>query len=129
MAQKPYMVDLQQREQRQRSYLAAPVLAAKYQKVKEVIVEVRFVDPDGKSHPSSYKRKFTAEMQAYFDFPCPMKDCMGGGFDLGTAIPKTLGNRRVDHTGKVRCEGKRPRESAPDHRCNLELQYAVTVVR
>ena len=54
MAQKPYIIDHQQRELRQRSYLAAPVLGKKYPGVKEVIVELRFTDPDNKLHPSPH---------------------------------------------------------------------------
>lgn len=128
MAQKPYMIDLQQREARQQSYLAAPAVSKKFPGVKELVVELRFADPEGKVHPSPHKRKFAPEMQAYFEFQCPLRDCVGGGFNLTTAIPKALSDRRGTGGGKLSCNGRRDRDGVADHTCRLELQYSVTAL-
>ena len=129
MAQKPYIMDQQQRERRHQSYLAAPVVAKKFPGVEELSVAMRFTDPDGKVHPSPHKRLFAPEMQAFFEFQCPLRDCVGGGFNLTTAIPKAFSNRRGGAgVGKMSCQGRRPREGVVDQTCRLELTFQVTSV-
>lgn len=128
MAQKPYIMDQQAREKRHQSYMAAPMVGKKFPGVSELTVAMRFSDPEGKVHPSPHKRLFAPEMQGFFEFQCPLKDCVGGGFNLTTAIPKAFSNRRTGSTGKMVCQGRREREGAADHTCRLELQYTVTMV-
>lgn len=127
MAQKPYVITHQQREQRQQSYLAAPVLGKKFPHVNELVVEMRFADPEGKVRPSPIRRIFTADMQAFFDFQCPLRDCGGGGFDLTAGIEKRLSNRKVAGAEKVTCHGHRDREGRKNQPCLLELEYQLVV--
>jgi hypothetical protein len=129
MAQKPYVIESQQREARQRLYTAAPVLGELHPSVKELVVELRFVDPENKVHPSPHKRIFVPDMQAFFEFHCPLKDCTGGGFSLSETIQGGLSGRRSEISGKLSCEGKRKRESSPDPCCRLELHYHATAIK
>ena len=123
MAHRPYLADAQERERRQRLYLAAPMLGARFPKVRELVVEMSFADPEGKVHPSPHKRRFSAEMQAYFEIECPLRDCSGGGFDLGPEINRALSPRGGDGTGSMSCSGDR--NSAAGSRCNLEVRYRI----
>ncbi|MGH8529713.1 MAG: hypothetical protein ACRETN_07705 [Nevskiales bacterium] len=127
MAQKQHIIDQRQRELRKRQYLAAPVLAAEFPKIKELVVHLRFTDPEGKLTPSPHKRIFVPEMQAYFDFECPLRDCVDGGFALSTAIPRVLSDRKIAPTGSSTCRGKRKRDGVESDCCGLELQYQITV--
>lgn len=126
MALKPYVIESQQREARQRLYMAAPTLD-KFPSIKEVSVELRFVDPDGKNHPSPHKRIFTADMQAFFEFPCPLRDCTGGGYSLSATIIDGLSHRRTEINGHTPCQGRRSREKGTADRCGLELHYQASV--
>jgi hypothetical protein len=128
MAQKPYIIDHQRREQRQQSYMAAPVVGKKFPGIEQLAVEMRFKDPEGKSSVSPHRRLFAPDMQAFFEFQCPLRDCANGGFNLTSAVPKAFSDRKHETTGTMECEGRRPRDGAADPRCRLELQYRVTMV-
>ncbi len=127
MAQKPHFIDHQQREQRQRTYQAVATVAKQFPAVSEIAVELRFADQDGKRMASPYKRIFAPAMQAFFDFPCPIKECVGGGFNLSADIPAAVASKTEVTTGSHSCQGRRPRPEAKDARCLLELKYEVVV--
>jgi hypothetical protein len=129
MALKPHVLETRQREQRQRQYMAAPVIGEKFPSVEEVVVELRFTDPEGKVNPSPHKRIFVADMQAFFEFPCALRECTGGGYSLSTAIMEALTRRRGEVNGHMTCEGHRSREKGADPCCNLQLHYHATVRR
>lgn len=129
MAQKPYVIEGQLREQRQRLYQAASVLSEQFPAAREVVFELRFSDPDRKVSPSPHKRIFTADMQAFFEFQCPLKECGGGGFSLTREISNTLSGRRTEVAGKLQCQGKRKRENSGTSCCGLELHYQVTLLK
>ncbi len=128
MAQKPHSVDLREREQRQRTYLAVPTIAKQFPALEELAVEMRFLDPEGKVHPSPGKRIFAPDMQAFFDFQCPMRECSGGGFNMTTIVPRALSGKSPTTTGKMQCKGQRQRVSGGSSPCLLELSYEVVTI-
>ena len=128
MAQKSYVAEGRLREARQHLYTAAPALES-FLSVREVIVEMRFRDPEGKVYAAAHRRIFTPEMQAFFEFQCPLRDCSGGGYSLTAPITEMLSHRRSEASGTLSCAGRRIREKSPERRCQLELQYGVTVLR
>lgn len=127
MAHKPHVIATQQRDQRNQSYLAAPVLVEKYPSIQEVGIEMRFNDPERRLTPSPQRRTYMADMRAHFDFLCPLKDCVDGGYALNTAIHQSLSKRGATRTGKLSCQGRRPRGSEKSRACDLELEYQVVV--
>lgn len=129
MAQKPYVIESQQREARQRQYAAAPELKEKFPSIKEVVVELSFNDPEGKVNPSPHKRIFIQDMQAFFEFPCPLRECNNGGYSLSKTIMESLSSRRTELNGKMSCKGKRSRDKAAATCCDLELNYRVTAYK
>jgi len=126
MAQKPYVIDQRQRELRQRSYQAAPSVAELFPALEELAVELRFVDPDGKVRPSPFTRIFVPDMQAFFEFQCPLRECSGGGFDLSQEIPRALGKGTSADHAVIRCKGRRDRPSSDEKHCLLELKFELT---
>lgn len=129
MARKPHIIATQQRDQRHLSYLAAPVLAEKHPGIQEVGVEMRFRDPEGRLTPSPQRRVFMEEMRAHFDFLCPLKDCVDGGFALNTAIQPSLSRSGPGRSGKVSCQGRRSRGGEKARECALELEYQVVITK
>jgi hypothetical protein len=126
MARRPHVVASQEREARQQLYRAAPMVGD-YRGVDEASVTMRFHDPEGKLQPSPRSRLFAAHMQAFFDFPCPQHECLGGGFDATADLQAALSKRRSGHTHKLTCNGIRPRVHSKGQRCNLELTYELTI--
>ena len=127
LSMKPYAVDQRERESRQRAYQSAKTVAGLFPGIEELTVEMRFSDPDRKLTPSPHRRIFVPGMQAFFDFQCPLKDCVGGGFDMSQAVPEALSRKKSRATaGKLSCQGKRKRAAAGESRCLLELDYHVS---
>lgn len=128
MAQKPHFVDVREREQRQRTYQAVPTVAEQFPTLDELAVEMRFLDPEGKVHPSPSRRLFAPSMQAFFDFQCPMRECSGGGYNMTTIVPRALTGKNPVTTGKMQCKGQRQRVGTGNSPCLLELTYEVVPV-
>lgn len=122
MARKPNMITNPQREARQRLIDAAPLVGT-FTGVEEAHVAMTFVDPEGKQKPSPRGASYAADMHAYFHFSCPMRDCVGGGFEANDDLQRALAKRRSGHTGTLSCEGNRPRSGLKDSRCNIQLNY------
>jgi hypothetical protein len=121
-----HVVTNAQREARQQLANAAP-LVADHAGVREVGVEMKFSDPEGKQQPSPRGSTYTGDMHAYFYFTCPMRDCTGGGFDANDDLQKALSKRRDGHTGKLSCQGVRPRSGFKNAACNIELTYTLAI--
>lgn len=122
-----HVTDHHRREEHRRLHMAAPTLAVAFPAVREVSVALRFTDPDDKQHPSPHRRIFAPGMHAYFDFPCPLRECEGGGFDLTKSITHMLQDRSALPEGRRRCQGHRAKSGLANQSCLLELQFQVTV--
>jgi len=120
-----HVLDAREREARQRSYLAAPLMEAAFPGVTELAVRFRFTDPEGKEKPQPYAQIFVPDMRAYFQFQCPLRECTGGGFDLSTAVPRGLTHKNGDKHGSLACGGQRKRPHGEISRCGLQLEYEV----
>jgi hypothetical protein len=126
MARKPAVLPNALRDARQRLAEAAPLLST-YAGVEEVSIEMRFRDAEGKQQPSMRGMTFEPHMHAYFHFSCPMRDCIGGGFDASEELQHALAKRRFGFTGTATCRGNRPRGGQKSTPCNIELNYALAV--
>ena len=126
MSRKSHVVVTQERAARDELYRAAPAIG-NYRGVGEVSVDMRFHDPEGKLQPSPRSRLFATDMQAFFDFPCPQRDCVGGGFDATSELQTALGKHRNGFNNKLSCHGKRSRSDAKNQPCNIELTYVMTI--
>lgn len=127
MPQKSHIASTQQRDQRQQAYLKADVLGERYPQIREIGVDMRFRDPDGKLTPSPQRRVFLPEMRAYFDLLCPLKDCQDGGFEVDAAIHRKVAGARSDTGGGAICQGRRPRTGDKGRACGLELEYVLAI--
>lgn len=126
MARMPHIVSTSQREARQQLINASP-LVEDHAGVREVSVGMTFSDPEGKQKPSPRGASYTADMHAYFYFSCPMRDCIGGGFDANADLLKALVRRHDGHTGALTCQGVRPRPGIKGAPCNIELHYTLAI--
>lgn len=123
-----HVLDAREREARHSKYLAAPKMAEAFPDADELAVRMRFEDPEGKVKPQPYAQVFAPDMQAFFQFQCPLRDCTGGGFDLTTAVPRGLTRKNAVTTGSATCTGQRKRSHGPTARCDLRLDYELATV-
>lgn len=122
MAMRSHTLDLREREQRQRDYLAAPLISEMFPGVAELAVRMAFKDPEGKEKPQPYAQVFAPDMRAFFQFQCPLRQCTGGGFDLSAAVPRLARKGSTSH-GSLVCSGKRARTHGGSGPCGLQLDY------
>ncbi len=123
---RPHIVTNAQREARQQLVNAAP-LVGDHAGVREIGVELKFSDPEGKQQPSPRGVTYTDDMHAYFHFTCPMRDCTGGGFEANDDLQKALAKRQHGHVGRMTCRGVRPRSGLKNAVCNIELHYTLEI--
>lgn len=119
-----HVLEAHEREQRQRSYLATPLISKLFPGLASLAVGFRFTDPEGKEKPQPYAQIFEPDMHAYFEFQCPLRECSGGGFDLSKVVPRF--SRKSRTAGTLTCEGRRKRSHGDTGRCALQLDYEVT---
>jgi hypothetical protein len=128
MAMKPTQVDQRRRQLRQQSYIDAPQVSTKWPNVGEIRVALTYADPEGQVPVSAYRQIFVPDMQAFFDFLCPARECVGGGFDIGDAVEKLVKTSGHEVTGTLCCGGKRTRPGVSGTSpCGLKLSYHVAV--
>ena len=123
---RPLIAPVAAREARQRLVDAAP-LVADHPGVEEVGIQLEFSDPEGRQTPSPRGMTFSSHMRAYFQFSCPMRDCVGGGFDANRDLLSALARRRNGHAGTASCHGNRPRGGRKQARCDIELRYVMAI--
>ena len=123
---RPHIVVSANREARQRLIDASPLIAD-HAGVEEVAIELAFRDPEGKQNPSPRGMTYASEMHAFFQFACPMRDCVEGGFDANLDLQPALKKRHDGHTGTVSCHGNRPRSGHKKMQCDIELRYTMAI--
>lgn len=127
MAYRTNLAAIAAREQRQRAYQEAPSIAARFPDAGSFAIELQFHDPTGAQRPSPFRRIFTPSMPAFFEQPCPIHGCDGGGYDLDRAVSGMLAGPHRPRTGSARCGGSRAQRDGSD-RCGLELHFRLVPV-
>ena len=99
----------------------------KYPNVAELKIKSRFEDGDGVCQPKEQERVFKSTQRAYFDLPCPFKECVHGGFDLLGAVDDAVRAGQLESSGTAICMGWQDRERVNKHRCRLKMTYEIQV--
>src|SRR5262249_45469061 len=115
-----------QREKRRRAYTLSPLVRDEYPRVKCVIMELKFNDPNGIGHHSQQTNTLGAGAHAYFMVPCPFSTCVDGGFDLAGAVADLISHQGEQVAGRLVCHGRHDRGRPGERSCLLELQYKIT---
>ena len=126
MARKPNPMSNPQRDARQKLIDASPLVNT-HSGIEEVHVEMTFSDPEGKQKPSPRGAIYAPDMHAFFHFSCPLRDCVGGGFDANADLTRALSRKRSGHTGTLSCEGMRSRSGLKATRCDIQLHYTMAL--
>lgn len=127
MAMKPRAVDLQLREQRQRSYVSSVTVSTKFPRVAAVALELRFTTGADKLLVSPYSQIYTADMQAFFELQCPSRDCSRGGFDLQAAVQSAVSSRDKWGQGRLQCNGTAVGGEGRGAPCPVELSFEIAI--
>jgi hypothetical protein len=86
---------------------------------------MEFTDTDWENDPSPQQHDFTPAQRAYFDFECPSKECVRGGFDLTSVISTLVSQRGTEAPGSAQCQGWQDRERINKNHCWLKVRYRI----
>ena len=103
---------------------ASPTLATQYGRLASLTVEFGNYDSSGLHRVSQVKYKVNLESaKSVFCFSCHSMECVGGNFDLSTALAQAIADRRKEVTGESRCPGWRSRADMGAVHCQNLLRY------
>ena len=81
-------------------------LSDKFPKLRSLTVELTYFEADGLAKKGGLKYKVNVQhARSLFLIVCPNCDCVGGGFDLSTAVSDAVGARRKVAGGEIQCLG------------------------
>lgn len=115
----------QRREQLRRRRAAAGTLGESFPRVRQLRIELTFVDPAGPT-PTRQLHEVYPPAPALFEVPCPHGGC-DGRFDLTDAALKSMAESSAFAAGSRQCSGTRASRGLTRQPCSLRLSYRIVV--
>jgi hypothetical protein len=115
------------RQEAQRTSSSA-TLAETYKDIKSLTVDLAYYSPEGLTQTAEIKctpNLFHAKSRLRFD--CSNDECVGGDFDLSTALADAVAARRTTVTGELVCQGWRNKTTIDREPCHNILRYKLSV--
>jgi hypothetical protein len=115
------------RHQIQRANESA-TLAATFPELKSLRVDLTYFDSDGLTRTGELRYTVNVSFaKSVFSFVCPCGECIGGDFDLSSAVAGAVGKRRKIAEGEIRCEGWRKNPKKDKEPCQNLMRYKLTL--
>ena len=112
----------------QQRVLESPSLAAKFEKLKSLTVDLCYYNPEGVTKNSQVKYTVNLEhAKSVFRFGCHNHECVRGDFDLSEVLAAAVAARRATVSGEMRCQGWRNRAGIDSVPCHNLLRYKLTL--
>ncbi|HUI07434.1 MAG TPA: hypothetical protein VL486_10570 [Verrucomicrobiae bacterium] len=106
----------------------SPSIASKFGKLKSLMVNLTYHNPDGVTKSSEVKYEVNlANAKSVFRFKCPNPECVGGDFDLSDELSDAVDARRTTVTGELTCQGWLNRATIGSAHCSNILRYKLTL--
>jgi hypothetical protein len=107
---------------------AAPIIAAKFPRLKSLTVTLEYFDASGTTKNGEMKCKVNLEhAKSLLWFACPGGECIGGDFDLSQALAGAVSGGKKVASGEVRCRGTRKRADKEQVPCQTLLRYKLSL--
>ena len=107
---------------------ASATLASRYPRLRALTVELTYFDHEIVSWGRGVKYRANLEnARSVLRFHCPSALCIGGDFDLSSALAGAVGVRRTKLAGELRCKGFRRQLTGELVPCEAALHYKLTV--
>ena len=99
-------------------------LAEKFPELKSLRVDLIYFHSDGLTRTGELRYKVNVRFaKSVFSFVCPCNECVGGDFDLSSAVAEAVGKRRTTGEGEIRCEGWRTKPKHEKTPCRNLIHY------
>jgi hypothetical protein len=106
----------------------SPSIASKFRRLKSLLVNLTYYNPDGTSKTSEVKYEVNlANARSVFRFKCPNSECVGGDFDLTEQLADAVDAHRTTATGELTCQGWLSRATIGSAHCHNILRYKFTL--
>ena len=103
---------------------ASPSLADKFQKLKSLIVNLRYYDPNGLAQNGQFKYMVNLDgAKSVFRIRCPNDECIRGDFDLTKELASAVAKRHTKVSGELSCQGWQNKTTIDTVHCHNILRY------
>ena len=118
----PREVDKQLRWER---YHNARFLSEAYPQLASLTIDMNFKDFDDGKNLQGQQYIYPPNSKAFFEFECPYRECISGGFDLSGVVSAIVTNKEIERTDTITCQGWQDRERRNVHKCFLDMTYTI----
>ena len=93
-------------ELNKKNRLASGLVSEKFPNVSEMVIHMTYFQKASELILMERTVNVTPNDFAYFNMECMMKECLNGGFELGSVISNLVKKRKKTAQGKLVCSGK-----------------------
>ena len=116
------------REQEGRRVVDSPSLAAKFPKLKSLVVDLKYFNAEGVSKNSQVKfSPNLANAKSVFRIDCPNQGCIRGDFDLSDSLIKAVAEHRTTVNAELCCQGWLSKTTIDTVHCHNILKYTMNL--
>ena len=103
---------------------SSPSLADKFQKLKSLVVNLKYYDSKGVAQNGQFTYTVNLDgAKSVFRFRCPNDECIRGDFDLTKELASAVAKRRTSVTGELSCQGWQNKTTIDTVHCHNILRY------
>jgi hypothetical protein len=107
---------------------SSATLAARFEQLKSLIVDLKYLGPDKLTQSSQVRYTVNlAYAKSVFQFQCPNPECVQGDFDLSASLANAVAARHTTASGELVCRGWRNKNTIDKLSCGQVLRYELTV--
>ena len=107
-------------------YTSSPSISQSYPDIKSIEIKITFTDPDdGKKIEK--KQSYNTDSKAFFQYDCPYRECVNGGFNMKNAVEKAIESSSGNFQEKLICRGWQDQERINKNECLLEALITVKI--
>ena len=109
-------------------YSNLPSISTKYPNVASIEIKIRFTDNDD-GNKSEKNITYQPDSKACFQYDCPYRECIDGGYDFKNAIENAMQSTEQQSQEKLLCQGWQDKERINKNKCLLEALVSVKIIR
>lgn len=98
-----------------------------FSEVKNIRIELTFKDEDMQCDPNPRELNYTPTNNAFFELPCPFRECVRGGFDFSGEIHAMIHSHETGTKGYKLCGGWQDAERIGKNKCLLRANYKIHI--
>lgn len=101
-------------------------ISAEYPNIKCIEIKIQFTDNDD-GNKFENNKTYKPESKAYFQYECPHRECINGGYDFKNTIEKALQSRDHQAQETLICHGWQDKERINKYKCLLKALVTVKI--